>query len=46
MPHIEVAECPNCHKRAYGRSEIKKIFGYRYDDKVPQSYCRACRKKR
>lgn len=45
MPHLEIAECPSCGKRAYGRKEITEKFGYRYDDKVPQSYCKDCRAK-
>ena len=45
MPHLEIAECPVGGKRAYGRDEIEDVFGYRYDDKVPQSWCKECRSK-
>lgn len=43
MPHFEMAECPVCGKTEYGRNEIDKEFGYRYDATVPQSWCRKCR---
>ena len=43
MPHDEWAECPNCGKIAWGRSEIEQEFGYRYDGTKPQSWCRSCR---
>ena len=40
MPHDEWAECPNCGRTAWGRSEIEAEFGYRYGGKVPQLwYC-------
>lgn len=50
MPYYrsEWAECPRCKKRAEGKSEIDKLFGYRTmgDGKViPQSHCRRCRKE-
>lgn len=46
MPYGEYAECPRCGKRAFGKEEIKHLFGYRTmkDDKIiPQSHCRDCR---
>lgn len=43
MPHDEWAECPNCGKTAWGRSEIKEKFGYRFGGTTPQSWCRSCR---
>lgn len=43
MANGEYAECPNCGKVAYGREEIEELFGYRYDGKKPQSWCRECR---
>lgn len=43
MPHDEWAECPNCGKTAWGRSEIEAEFGYRFGGTTPQSWCRSCR---
>ncbi len=39
----EKAKCPECSKTAQGRFEITKLFGYRYEGKRVQSYCRSCR---
>ncbi|RZD42967.1 MAG: hypothetical protein CXT78_08705 [Thaumarchaeota archaeon] len=39
----EKAKCPECSKNAQGRFEITKLFGYRYEGKRVQSYCRTCR---
>jgi hypothetical protein len=46
MPYIMLAECPNCGKKANGNEEIEKKFGWRINGtkKIPQSYCRDCRK--
>lgn len=38
MLHFEMVECPVCGKIAYGRSEIKDAFGFRYDGTMPQSW--------
>ena len=43
MSNGEYAECPQCGKVAYGKEEIEELFGYRYDGKKPQSWCRECR---
>lgn len=46
MPYGEYAECPNCGEKAYGKSEIEELFGYRNmgDGRIiPQSWCRECR---
>ena len=43
MSHFEYAECPQCGKTAYGRSEIEEKFGYRYGGTTPQSWCKECR---
>lgn len=43
MPHDEWAECPNCGKTVWGRSEIEAEFGYRFGGTTPQSWCRSCR---
>ncbi len=47
MPYDENhAECPCCQKRAEGKIQIEKLFGYRNmgDGRtIPQSYCRDCR---
>lgn len=42
----EIAECPRCKKHAEGRFEIDFLFGYRYEGKIPQSYCKICRNKK
>lgn len=49
MPYKIEAECPNCKKRAEGKDEVEKLFGWRKIDKkktIPQSYCRVCRSKK
>lgn len=50
MPYGEnYAECPCCHKKAYGNDQIKLLFGYRNMGNgkiIPQSYCYACRSAR
>jgi len=46
MPYGTYAECPCCRKVAKGEQEIEEKFGYRNmenGDRIPQSYCRACR---
>ena len=46
MPYGEYAECPCCKKKALGKIEIEKHFGYRVvsgNKKIPQSYCKICR---
>lgn len=43
MPHYEIAICPHCGKQACGKDEIEELFGYRYDDTMPQSWCKECR---
>ena len=43
MANGEYASCPQCGKVAYDRYEIELEFGYRYDGKKPQSWCRECR---
>lgn len=43
MPYGEYAECPHCGKTAYGRDEIEREFGYRYNGTKPQSWCKECR---
>lgn len=43
MSHFEMAECPQCGKTAYGRTEIDELFGYRYEGTTPQSWCKECR---
>lgn len=45
MPHDEWASCPHCYQQAFGRKEIEELFGYRYDNTTPQSWCRECRTK-
>ena len=39
------ALCPRCRRRAYGRAEIGKAFGFRAVDGIvrPQSWCKKCR---
>ena len=39
--------CPNCAKKAYGKTQIETLFGFRNDkgNIIPQSYCRPCRSK-
>ena len=39
--NLEQKICPKCGKKANGRHEIEKIFGYR--GKIPQSWCLECR---
>ena len=49
MPYEIYAECPCCGKSADGINEIEETFGFRTmtdDEKIPQSYCRACRSAR
>lgn len=49
MPYTLYAECPCCGKRADSLNEIEANFGWRIMDagkKIPQSYCRDCRKAR
>jgi hypothetical protein len=46
MPYEIYAECPCCGKTANGINEIEELFGFRTmsnEEKIPQSYCRACR---
>ena len=46
MPYEINAQCPCCDKKADGLNEIEDQFGFRTmtdDEKIPQSYCRACR---
>lgn len=47
MPYgSDWAECPCCGKKAKGRNEIERWFGYRdmgNGKVIPQSYCRKCR---
>lgn len=47
MPYKINATCPCCNKQANGYDEITEKFGWRTMEngkKIPQSYCRACRK--
>lgn len=46
MPYEIKAKCPCCNKQADGLDGIEKLFGFRKVNgkKIPQSYCRACRK--
>ena len=46
MPHYEIAICPHCGRQACGKDKIEELFGYRYDGKIPQSWCRLCRSSR
>ena len=39
----EKAKCPNCSKMAQGKFEVTELFGYRYEGKKVQSYCKTCR---
>lgn len=42
----DYAVCPRCGKKAIGRDEIEKLFGYRDMGNgkiIPQSHCRRCR---
>ena len=46
MPSVIKTSCPKCGKEAKGYSEIEEKFGWRIvnNKKIPQSYCRDCRK--
>jgi len=46
MPYTMIAKCPRCNKTAKGFEKIEEVFGWRIinDKKIPQSYCRLCRK--
>lgn len=48
MPNTVKAECPHCGKKAAGKDEIDKYFGWRIVNgkTVPQSWCYACRDKK
>jgi hypothetical protein len=41
------AECPNCGEKADGLDQIESLFGFRVvaEKRIPQSWCRHCRKK-
>jgi hypothetical protein len=48
MPYTVESVCPNCGKKAKGKDKLEELFRWRKIDKkktIPQSYCRACRKK-
>jgi len=46
-----VTSCPRCRKHgvstvAVGNEEIERLFGWRYEGRMPQSWCHACRSKK
>ena len=46
MPYTIKAKCPKCGISANGYDDIEEKFGWRIveDKKIPQSYCRDCRR--
>lgn len=47
MSNVVKAECPHCGKKANGKDEIDRLFGWRVVNgkTVPQSWCYECRSK-
>lgn len=45
MPNTVKAKCPHCEKKAKGKDQIDKLFGWRKVNghTVPQSWCKQCR---
>ncbi len=45
-PNLSYAECPNCYKKASGKTKVNEIFGFRRfkGHLYVQSHCKECRK--